>query len=195
MKKRILVSLVTILIVVGSVSCSKPAPVASTTPSPSATPTSTPNSTTKDPENTNETYIFIPNDTVEYMVIDTIETDGTAKNLVESLIKSEDKGLGFPEGTELLSLEVKDKTAYVNLNDLYYAPYNYGQTNSDGNYTNQVNAICAGLFYNREFEIDNIFFLREGKETNEIGPLYTEGYNYTEFDYNLILKSNMYRNQ
>ncbi len=198
MKKNIIIGLAICLLAMGSASCNSPTVNQSVTepPStitPSVTPSATPNSTTSNTSTTSEIYIFIPNETVEYMEISTIEvTDGTAKTLVENIINSDKTNLGFPKGTELLNLEIKDNTAYIDLNDLYYTPYNYGQTNGDTMYMYQIDSICTSLFYNRVFGIDEIVFLNEGKEVESIGPLATEKYNYYDFDYNAILKQNKY---
>ncbi len=191
MKKSIIVSILTFMLVFGSVSCSTPNSV---TPSPSPINPTPTNSTTKDNNSTIGNYIFVLNDTAEYLLIDTLETDGTAKDLVSKLISSKETNLGFPEGTELLNFEIKDNIAYIDLNDLYYVPYNYGATNGDTMYMHQIDSINASLFYNRQFGIDEIVYLREGKEAEYIGPLANYKYNYYDFDYNLILKENKYYN-
>ncbi len=136
----------------------------------------------------NLSTVFIPNETVEYMVVDTIESDDTAEGLVKSLVKSKDKRINFPDGTELLSLTVTDNTAYIDFNDAYYEASSQGELM----YDYQVNSICASLFYNRQFGIDNIVFLRKGQATELIGPLYNEPQTYEKFDYNRILKPNKY---
>lgn len=70
----------------------------------------------------------------------------------------------FPEGTELLNIEVKEQIAYVDMNSKFDS-YNLGTTGIEQIIYSIVNTLCL----NESLGITGVKFLIEGKEQAFIG--------------------------
>lgn len=89
--------------------------------------------------------------------------DATPQVIINELLKYPKI---FPEGTELLNIEVKEQIAYVNISSEFDS-YNLGSSGIVAVIFSIVNTLCL----NESLGITGVKFLIEGKEVKFIGEL------------------------
>lgn len=120
-------------------------------------------------KNTNEkseVNIYVPDENAEYLVPLVQNIEPTPENSVKCLISLEEAC--FPKETELVGIEIKENTAYVNLNkEFYEAPV------SDLEWSLNLMSIVHTLCLNDSFSIEQVQFLIEGesKDMNILQPV------------------------
>lgn len=86
-------------------------------------------------------------------------------DIVDMIIKDENNGI--PKEAKTLSVDIKDRIAYVNLSKDFLT-YNLGHGGQYSNVASIINTLCL----NDQFNIDKVKFLIDGNNVELIGPIY-----------------------
>lgn len=124
-------------------------------------------------------YFYMPNSNVDGFDLVKEKIDDIHNVDLKSLIeKSIDISISVPEETIVNNVYIKNKVAYIDLNDIFFDD---NQTNSSAGISMKVYSIVNLLYYNKFLEIDSVTFLRNGNIYTSIGSMNNrnlKGYTY-----------------
>lgn len=116
--------------------------------------------------NTKLVEIYLPNDDLSQWDICEKNIDiSDLKNVIE-VLKDSNKCC-IPEETEVISVHIKNKIAYVNLS----CEFDDSQTSSSAATRVKIYSIVNTLCLNKCFKVEGVKFLIDGKEVETIGPM------------------------